>query len=73
MSGQSGQRDQRGVAFDDKTLREATDGLHTALHMVSAYATERGLSLGQEGSTGKGYELAATRALLDTWLLREVS
>ncbi len=38
--------------------------------MVSAYATEMGLSLGQEGSAGKGNELAATRALLDTLVLK---
>ncbi|KFB67508.1 ISAs1 family transposase [Candidatus Accumulibacter vicinus] len=58
------------VAFDGKTLRGSKEGPHTALHMVSAYATEMGLSLGQEGSAGKGNELAATRALLDTLVLK---
>jgi predicted transposase YbfD/YdcC len=58
------------VAFDGKTLRGSKDGPHTALHMVSAYATETGLSLGQEGGAGKGNELAATRALLDSLMLK---
>jgi len=38
--------------------------------MVSAYATELGVSLGQEGTTGKGNELTAIRALLDTLVLK---
>ena len=54
------------VAFDGKTVRGSKDGPNTALHMVSAYATELGVSLGQEGLAGKGNELAAIKALLDT-------
>ena len=58
------------VAFDGKTLRGSKDGPNTALHMVSAYATDLGVSLGQEGSVGKGNELAAIKALLDTLVLK---
>lgn len=58
------------VAFDGKTLRGSKDGPNTALHMVSVYATALGVSLGQEGSAGKGNELAAIKALLDTLVLK---
>jgi predicted transposase YbfD/YdcC len=58
------------VAFDGKTLRGSKDGPNTALHMVSAYATTLGVSLGQEGTAGKGNELAAIKALLDTLVLK---
>jgi len=58
------------VAFDGKTVRGSKDGPNTALHMVSAYATELGVSLGQEGVAGKGNELAATKALLETLVLK---
>ena len=58
------------VAFDGKTVRGSKDGPNTALHMVSAYATELGVSLGQEGTAGKGNELAAIKALLDTMVLK---
>jgi len=58
------------VAFDGKTVRGSKDGPNTALHMVSAYATELGVSLGQEGTAGKGNELVAIKALLDTLVLK---
>lgn len=58
------------VAFDGKTVRGSKDGPNTALHMVSAYATELGVSLGQEGTVGKGNELAGIKALLDTLVLK---
>src|ERR1035437_5495865 len=58
------------VALDGKTVRGSKDGPNTALHMVSAYATELGVSLGQEGTAGKGNELAAIKALLDTLVLK---
>lgn len=58
------------VAFDGKTVRGSKDGPNTALHMVSAYATALGVSLGQEGTAGKGNELAAIKALLDTLVLK---
>jgi len=58
------------VAFDGKTVRGSKDGANTALHMVSAYATALGVSLGQEGSVGKGNELAAIKVLLDVLVLK---
>lgn len=58
------------VAFDGKTVRGSKDGPNTALHLVSAYATTLGVSLGQEGTAGKGNELAAIKALLDTLVLK---
>ena len=58
------------VALDGKTVRGSKDGPNTALHMVSAYATGLGVSLGQEGTAGKGNELAAIKALLDTLVLK---
>ena len=58
------------VAFDGKTVRGSKDGPNTALHMVSAYATALGVSLGQEGTAGKGNELAAIKALLGILVLK---
>lgn len=58
------------VAFDGKTVRGSKDGPNTALHMVSAYATELGVALGHEGTAGKGNEIAGIRALLDTLVLK---
>ena len=58
------------VAFDGKTVRGSKDGPNTALHMVSAYAATLGVSLGQEGTAGKGNELAAIKALLETLVLK---
>lgn len=58
------------VAVDGKTLRGSQDGANSALHMVSAYATASGLCLGQEGTRGKGHELAGIKALLDTLMLK---
>lgn len=57
------------IALDGKTVRGSKDGTVPPLHLVSAYATSLGLTLGQEGSAGKGNELKAVRALLDTLLL----
>ena len=58
------------VAIDGKTVCGSRDGHNTALHMVSAYATTSGLCLGQEGTHGKGNEIAAIKALLDTLTLK---
>lgn len=58
------------IALDGKTLRGSKDGPNTALHMVSAYATALNVSLGQEGSAGKGNELAAIKSLLNTLVLK---
>lgn len=58
------------VALDGKTICGSQDGHNTALHMVSAFATSSGLCLGQEGTRGKGNEIAAIKALLDTLVLK---
>ena len=58
------------IAIDGKTVCGSRDGENTALHMVSAFATASGLCLGQEGTRGKGNEIAAIKALLDTLTLK---
>lgn len=57
------------IALDGKTVRGSKDGTIPPLHLVSAYATALGLTLGQEGAAGKGNELKAMRALLDALVL----
>ena len=57
------------IALDGKTARGSKDGATSPLHLVSAYATSLKLTLGQEGSAGKGNELKAIRALLDVLVL----
>lgn len=58
------------VAIDGKTLCGSADGRNTALHMVSAFATDSGVCLGQEGASGKGRELEGVRALLGALTLK---
>lgn len=58
------------VAIDGKTICGSRDGENTALHMISAFATGSGLCLGQEGTRGKGHEIAGIKALLDTLVLK---
>lgn len=58
------------IALDGKTICGSRDGENTALHMVSAYATASGLCLGQEGTRGKGNEIAAIKVLLETLALK---
>lgn len=58
------------VALDGKTICGSQDGENTALHMISAFATGSGLCLGQEGTRGKGHEIAGIKALLDTLTLK---
>ena len=58
------------VAIDGKTACGSRDGRNTALHTVSAYATASGLCLGQEHTRGKGHEIPAIKALLDTLALK---
>ena len=58
------------VAIDGKTACGSRDGHNTALHTVSAYATASGLCLGQEHTRGKGNEIPAIKALLDTLVLK---
>jgi len=58
------------VAIDGKTARGSRDGHNTALHTISAYATASGLCLAQEHTRGKGNEIPAIKALLDTLTLK---
>ena len=59
------------VAIDGKTLRgSGRKGGNDLTHMVTAYATASGLCLAQEGTIGKGNELAGTKALLDVLALK---
>jgi predicted transposase YbfD/YdcC len=56
-----------GVAIDGKTLRRSHDRAsgRGPLHLVSAWATEQGLVLGQVAVEDKANELTAIPALLD--------
>lgn len=54
------------VAIDGKTLR----GTHSKLHLVSAWASEIGLSLGQVQVDGKSNEITAIPELLDALILK---
>jgi predicted transposase YbfD/YdcC len=58
------------VAIDGKTACGSKDGQNTALHTLTAYATASGLCLGQEATRGKGNEIPAIKALLDTLYLK---
>src|SRR3954470_9425663 len=57
----------RQVAIDGKTVRGSFDRKkgRSPLHLVSAYATERGLVLAQRAAETKGGELAVLPDLLD--------
>lgn len=59
------------IALDGKTLCGSRDGANTALHMVSAFATQSGLCLGQEETRGKGNEIVDIKALLETLTLKD--
>ena len=50
------------IAIDGKTLRGSKDKDQSALHLVSAFATESSLVLGQIKTNGKGGELAGIAA-----------
>lgn len=53
------------IAIDGKTLRGSKDKDQSALHLVSAFATESSLVLGQIKTNGKGGELAGIQQLLE--------
>ena len=56
------------VAVDGKTVRRSGSRRHEhgPLHLVSAWASERGLALGQRAVEGKSNEITAVPELLDT-------
>ncbi len=52
------------VAIDGKTVRGSHDGERSAIHMVSVFATELGLVVGQEKVADKSNEITAIPELL---------
>lgn len=58
------------IAIDGKTLRGSGTGKLGALHMVSAWATEHHLSLGQVATSEKSNEITAIPELLELLELR---
>jgi predicted transposase YbfD/YdcC len=58
------------VAVDGKTVRGSKSAGGKALHLVSAYAHERGLMLGQVKTAAKSNEVKAIPELLDALLLK---
>lgn len=60
------------IAIDGKTLRRSFDHGRDQrpLHVVSAWACERGLSLGQRQVDGKSNEITAIPELLDTLVVK---
>jgi hypothetical protein len=64
--GAQGVKRGEGIAVDGKTLR----GIHgeelPGVHLIAAYAHQRGLVLAQRKAAGKGGELEAVKALLDS-------
>ena len=53
-----------GIAVDGKTVRGSGSGGERAIHMVSAFATEPGVVLGQEKVGAKSNEITAIPELL---------
>ncbi|WGW00885.1 ISAs1 family transposase [Vibrio sp. YMD68] len=54
------------IAIDGKTLRGAWKGdIYNAIHVVSAYDVENGITLAQSSSDGKGDEAELARQLID--------
>ena len=53
------------VAIDGKTSRRSFDGENNAMHMISAFASEIGIVLGQLKVDGKSNEITAIPQLLD--------
>ena len=58
------------IAIDGKTVRGSGTGGESAIHMVSAFATELGLVLGQEKVDAKSNEITAIPALLEALAIK---
>lgn len=58
------------LAVDGKTVRGSGSGGETAIHMVSAFATELGVVLGQEKVAGKSNEITAIPELLEALYIK---
>lgn len=60
------ERTQRGViAIDGKTIRGSGNGVHNPYHVISAFAAENQLTLGELVVDGKSNEIIAVPQLLD--------
>lgn len=55
----------RTLAIDGKTVRGSARGVETAIHLVSAYATDLGIALGQEKVAEQSNEITAIPELLE--------
>jgi predicted transposase YbfD/YdcC len=60
------------VAFDGKTVRGSGSGGEAAIHMVSAFATELGVVLGQEKVAAKSNEITAIPELLQALHIKDL-
>lgn len=58
------------VALDGKTVRRSKSSGQKAIHLVSAFAHDLGLTLGQVKTTEKSNEITAIPELLDALLLK---
>lgn len=58
------------VAIDGKTLRGSADADKSPLHMVSAFATDIGIVLGQEAVADKSNEITAIPVLLEALAIK---
>lgn len=58
------------LAIDGKTVRGSGSGGEAAIHMVSAFATDLGLVIGQEKVADKSNEITAIPELLDALYLK---
>ena len=58
------------LAVDGKTVRGSATGGESAIHMVSAFATELGVLLGQEKGACKSNEITAIPKLLEALYLK---
>jgi len=67
----TGVRRVSALALDGKTLRGIHGDEVPGVHLVAAYAHEGGTVLGQVAAPGKGQELAAATAVLETAVLRD--
>lgn len=56
----------QGIAVDGKTLRGIHGEQIAGVHLISAFAHQRGIVLAQQAAPGKGRELEAVKAVLES-------
>ncbi len=69
LRGSGDKEEVKNRAKETKETKQNKQG-KSAIHLVSAYSTELGITLAHEGSSGKGNELVAIKSLLDTLFLK---